>query len=161
MIYSRVLLVFLAGLSVAAQAAQPTFRDRYNEAAKDLLPQLQTTGCETKSVNADKAITECKLQSPNALLSLDSMNNKLSGVWLVVDATKLANAAEVARAGGVLVRAARGTAHGNHLAVATDVFELSRKNGWNEACKEDLTSTSRLCVSAANRSVYHFTLSPL
>ncbi len=157
----HVFAALLAVSSVVAQAAQPTFRDRYNDAAKELVPQLQTTGCETKQAAGGKAVTECKLQADNALLSLDSVNNKLAGVWLLVDSTKLANGGDVARAGGLLLRTARGTAQGNHLAVATDVLDASRKQGWKEACKDDAASASRLCVSANARGVFHITLNPL
>lgn len=158
---TRVLASLLCVVSIAAQAAQPTFRDRYNEAARDLVPQLQTTDCVTRQAPAGKAITECKLKAGNALLSLDSINNRLSGVWLLVDSAQLADNADVARAGGLLLRTARGTAHGDHLAVAADVLDTSRRQGWKEACKDDAASASKLCVSANSHGVFHITLNPL
>lgn len=160
--HAHALAVLLATFSIAAYATQPTFRERYNDAAKDLVPQLQTTGCKTKQGVAGKSIMECELQTTNALLSLDSVNNKLSGVWLLVDPAQLpGRSGDVVRAGGMLLRSARGTTYGDYLAVAMDVFKASSKQGWKEACKDDSASASRLCVSANARGVFNITLAPL
>lgn len=161
MSYASAAAALLAVVSIAAHSGQPTFRDRYNDVAKEMVPLLQTTGCETKQASAGKAITECKLQASNALLSLDSVNNKLSGVWLLVDSTQLAHPSDIVRAGGLLLRTARGASYGNYLAVATDVMDASRKQGWKEACKDDAASASRFCVSANARQVFSITLTPL
>jgi hypothetical protein len=156
-------LAALAVIPAAVLAAQPTFRDKYNGAAKDMVPVLQTTSCETKQAKAPagKAITECRLQMANSLLSLDSMNNRLSGVWLMLDSTRLDDQTDLVRSGGMLLRAARGTSYGDYLAVSADVFDASRRRGWKEACADDKASSSRFCVSANERGIFHITLSPI
>lgn len=156
-------LAALAVIPAAVLAAQPTFRDKYNGAAKDMVPVLQTTSCETKQAKepAGKAITECRLQMANALLSLDSMNNRLSGVWLMLDSTQLGHPTDLVRSGGMLLRAARGTNSGDYLAVASDVFDMSKRRNWQEACADDKASASRFCVSSDDRKVFHITLRPI
>ena len=153
----------MVAIPVVVLAAQPTFRDKYNGAAKDMVPVLQTTSCEIKRAKAPvgKAITECRLQIANSLLSLDSMDNRLSGVWLMLDSSKLDDATDLVRSGGMLLRAARGTSYGDYLAVSANVFDASRRRSWQEACADDKASSSRFCVSANERGIFHITLSPL
>lgn len=156
-------LTLLASVSLAGVAAQPTFRDKYNAAAKDMVPVLQTTGCEAKPVknSTAKAIMECQLNMPNGLLTLDSESGKLRSVWLMLDSTQLANRGDLMRAGGMLLRAARGADYGDYLAVASTAVDASSRQGWKEACVDDAPSASRLCVSSDNKRIFDLTLKPL
>lgn len=156
-------MTLLAGASVACIAAQPTFRDKYNAAAKDMVPVLQTTGCEAKPVknSTTKAITECQLNVPNGLLTLDSESGKLRSVWLMLDSTQLAHPSDLMRAGGMLLRAGRGTYYGDYLAVSSKVFDASSRQDGKEACVDDAASASRLCVSSENKRIFNLTLRPL
>jgi hypothetical protein len=153
----------LALVPVTSFSAQPTFREKYNTAAKDMVPALQTSSCETKPVKsiAGKAITECRVQLSNSLLSLDSADNKLTGVWLVLDSSALGHPTDLVRAGGVLLRAARGTSYGDYLAVSTSVFDASRRQGWQKACVDDKEAAARFCVSGNERGIFNITLSPI
>lgn len=146
-----------------AEAAQPTFRDKYNSAAKEMVPSLQIKTCKTIPAKKPpgKEIIECELQLFNALLSLDSMNKRLTGVWLMVDSTQLAHPSDVMRAGGMLLRAARNTHYGDYLAVTADLMNASRKNGWREACIDDQESDAHFCISRNDRAVFDMTLTPI
>ncbi|API77980.1 hypothetical protein AC251_26140 (plasmid) [Ralstonia pseudosolanacearum] len=156
-------MTLLACASLTCLGAQPTFRDKYNAAAKEMVPVLQTTGCDTKAVrnSATKAITECRLKMPNGLLTLDSESAKLKGVWLMLDSSQLEHPSDLVRAGGMLLRAGRGGHYGDYLAVASSLLDASRRQGWKEACVDDAQSASRFCVSSDNERVFNLILSPL
>lgn len=159
----KVFLLFLILIPAGAWASQPTFRDKYNAAAKEMVPALQITTCKTIPAKKlpGKEIIECELQLSNALLSLDSMNKRLTGVWLMVDSTQLGHPSDVIRAGGMLLRAARNTHYGDYLAVTADLMNASRKNGWREACIDDQESDAHFCISRNDRAVFDITLTPL
>lgn len=148
--------------SSVAFGAQPTFRDKYNVAAKDMVPALQITSCATKVAKTvpGKAIIECDVQLPNTLLSLDSMNNRLTGVWLMLDSSQLNHPSDLMRTGGMLLRAARGSSFGDYLAVAADAFKASQKIGWKQACVDDKESSMRFCVSSDDRRIFDLMLTP-
>lgn len=159
----RAFFLLIALASSEAFSAQPTFRDKYNVAAKDMVPALQITSCTTKTSKTvpGKAILECDVQLPNALLSLDSMNNRLTGVWLMLDSTQLNHPADLMRTGGMLLRAARGSSFGDYLAVTGDAFKASQTNGWKQACVDDKQSSMRFCVSSDDKRIFDLTLTPL
>lgn len=150
-------------ISPLALANQPTFRDKYNMAAKDMVPALQTTSCETKPVKniSGKETIECQVQLANTLLSLDSINNRLAGVWLMLDASQLSHPSDLMRTGGMLLRAARGTSYGDYLAVAGEAFKSSQQQGWKRACVDDKASSTRLCVSSDDKKIFNLLLSPI
>lgn len=159
----RAFFLLTATLPSLAFAAQPTFRDKYNGAAKDMVPALQITSCATKPVKTvpGKAIIECDVRLPNTLLSLDSMNNRLTGVWLMLDSSQLNHPSDLMRTGGMLLRAARGSSFGDYLAVAGDAFKASQKNGWKQACVDDKESSMRFCVSSDDRRIFDLMLTPI
>lgn len=163
---SKICAIFLLTAVVIpslAVSAQPTFRDKYNAAAKDMVPALQISSCVTKPAKTvpGKSIIECSVQLANTLLSLDSMNNQLTGVWLMLDSSQLNHPSDLMRTGGMLVRAARGSSYGDYLAVAAEAFKASQKNAWKQACVDDKESSSRLCVSSADKRIFDLTLSPI
>lgn len=153
----------IAFLPIAVGAAQPTFKEKYNAAAKDVLPALQTTSCRVIQSNSSpgQAVTECQLKMENALLSMVSKNNKLTNVWLHFDSNSLGHPTDAMRAGGVLIRAARGVSYGNYLEVSTQAFKKSSDFHWNDVCVNDEQSASALCVSKERETIFQLTLKPI
>lgn len=158
--FRTALLALLATLPLMVFAEQPTFRKKFNVAAKEMVPVLQTTNCTTKPVKKvpGKAITECELQMPNSLLTFDSMNGQLAGVWLMMDSSKLDHPSDIMRTGGMLLRAARGASYGDYLAVAAKALDMSRQQGGKEVCLNDKESAARFCVSSNDRGIFDMTL---
>ncbi|WP_334159352.1 hypothetical protein [Oryzomicrobium sp.] len=155
-----IVAIMLLTAAATAGAEQLTFRDRYNAAAAEMVPVLKTTGCKAKKAT-EKTITECELQASNALLTLDSQNNRLTSVWLMFDSTQLGHPSDTVRAGGMLLRAARGSSYGDYLAVALNAFDKSRRQGWSQACVDDKESSSRFCVSGNERGIFNITIRPI
>lgn len=156
------LLIALAMMPTVALSAPPDFRKHYDKAAKDMIPMLQTIDCSIKKVKSapGKTITECRLKISNALLSIDHLNKQFSGAWLMLDSSQLPHPSDLARSGGMLLRAARGSYYGDYLAVSSSVFEASRQRGWQEACADDKDSASRFCVSGNDHGIFNITVTP-
>lgn len=161
-------LAFFAAIAAAtitpAFASGPvspeTFKASYNMHAKDMLPALKTTECKTITAakKPGKTITECSTVADNSLLSIDGFNNRFDGAWLVVDVRSLPSPSDITRAGGLLLRVAKGYQYGNHLALAQEAVNGARKHMGKPSCIDDPASASRLCVSTNDGSVYSMTL---
>lgn len=161
----KILLAMLTLLIIpqAFSAPLPSFRERYNLASIDMVPEMQISACQTKPGGPDKSkgIIECTLKLPDSLLTLDTKNGKLSGIWLMYDASRLDNPAENLRVSGMLLRALRGVSQaGDHLAVASELFNRASKNDWKETCMIDTESKSNYCVSSTNRQIFNLILVP-
>ncbi|ATI26948.1 Hypothetical Protein RRSL_02409 [Ralstonia solanacearum UW551] len=136
------------------------FRDSYNAHAKDLLPALQTTQCRTISAAKEpgKAILECQTVANNTLLSINGMNKRFDGAWLMLDASALPHPSDLTRAGGLLLRVAKGYHYGNHLALAQEAIIGAQRSKGKQSCIDDPASGSRLCVSTDNGTIYNMIL---
>lgn len=156
------LLALLVTVPLMGFAEQPTFRQKFNAAAKEMVPVLQITRCTTKTAKKvpGKAIIECELQMPNSLLMLDSINGQLASVWLMIDSSQLRHPSDIMRTGGMLLRAARGASYGDYLAVTAKAFDMSRQQGGKEACVNDKEAAARFCVSSNDRGIFDMTLQP-
>jgi hypothetical protein len=152
------LLVFISNNSFAAEVS---FRDKYKMAAKDMVPIMQIVNCaDTPATN--KHIIECTLNMPNSLLTLDVVNGKLDGIWLMYDRNQLEHPSDMLRVGGMLLRALRGTSPaGNHLQVATDLYSKSSKVNGKTTCTVDSESAAKFCVDINPSGIVNLTLTPI
>ncbi|WP_199031709.1 hypothetical protein [Ralstonia sp. ASV6] len=163
---NRTMLILAATVAASAPAmakgpvSPEVFRDSYNVHAKDLLPALQTTQCRT--INAakkpGKSILECQTVANNTLLSIDGINKRFDGAWLMVNASALPHPSDLMRAGGLLLRVAKGYHYGDHLALAQEAIIGAQKSMGNPSCVDDPASGSRLCVSTDNGTIYNMIL---
>lgn len=159
----KVFMLVILLIPMNAIAAQKSFKEKYNTAAKDMVPILQITTCRTIIAKKlpGKEILECSLNSSNSLLSIDFMNKQLTDIWLMIDSTQLDGPADLMRSGGMLLRAGRGSFYGDYLAVAAKAFEASNRIGWKEACIDDKESDFRFCVSSDDSRIFNLMLTPL
>ncbi|MBO9538744.1 hypothetical protein [Herbaspirillum sp.] len=156
------LLSVIPAMTLAAPPTQTKFLKSYSSASQEMTPELQTTSCTSKPIVKvpGKTITECRLNVGNSLLTIDSMNNQVTGVWLMLDSQKLNPSSDLIRTGGMLIRAMRGSYYGDYLAVSASVFSASSKKKWKEVCTDDKDSSSRVCVSSDDGNIFNMTLTP-
>jgi hypothetical protein len=155
-------LVYILALTLvplSVQAAQPTFRDRYNSLAKQIAPALATRECKTsKSIGLNRdSLIECTLISSGGLLTLGALNNRLTGVLLQIDVNKLEDSADLMKAGRILLRLSRGkdTGEDGRIEMIQMVAEAQQHLGKN-ICEDTPEQHERFCVTADGNNIYHF-----
>ncbi|NTZ82376.1 hypothetical protein FCJ61_04920 [Burkholderia metallica] len=161
LIATATILVATVEPAIAGGPVSPeVFKTNYNLHAGDLLPVLQTTKCRTIDVakRPGKSILECRTQASNALLTIDGMNNRFESAWLMVDASALPHPSDLMRAGGLLLRVAKGYHYGDHLALAQQAITGALKNKGKPSCINDPASGGRLCVTTDNGGIYNMVL---
>lgn len=150
--------------SAQARAEGPAFQQSYARASAEMVPALSIARCApvtSANMPSQKAIVQCDLGTPNAVLSIDTIAGVYSGALLRVDVRALQGPSDMIRVGSILLRAAGRVSASDHLAVSADLLKRASKNGWARTCTDDLKSAARLCVQSDDGAVFDYTITPL
>ena len=133
----------------------------YNVAAKEKVAGLQIDTCETidDKQHKDHKIHACFTGFSNALLTIDTIKNNTSSIWLMLDVTQLNHPSDITRVAGLLIRTVRGgAAFGNYLEVGKDILFGLHNSTSNNFCLSDIESKTKICVDKEkeNEAIYNF-----
>lgn len=151
-------------LSAEAEVGGLAFQQSYAKASGEMVPALTITDClsiTSPNMLSQKAIVQCNLGTPSALLTIDTFDGMYSGAALRVDVRALRGPSDMIRVGGILLRAAGRVSASDHLAVSADLLKRASSAGWTRTCTDDVKTSARLCVQSGDGTIFDYTIAPL
>lgn len=144
-----------------AQAAPPSFRDRYNAVAKIVAPALGFRECITKKTigrNHD-TIIDCPLVSAGSQLTVAGLNNLITSALLDIDVQKLNSPGDLMKAGRIFLRLARGKDFEKEDPVEMMQLVIEAQESLGKgACVDTPEQRTRFCIMTDDKKVYQFAI---